>query len=230
MRKLFICFLAILLISITFSRCFDLAFDIPYNAKPLNEDYACLAEKGYYTGVIEGLKSNGNCALDAEYKLNFCNQHQSRCDLSFDLDLDKDPVKQIDDAFDCLKGLNVQNYKFNKLWIIVELGRQANGEWPISNDSDRSSNVEFISNVLDTIANYLEVNRIGFETNESDWNRITGGSTIGIGFDLYYHGNYQQSFEDFTPFGGWTFSQVEMKKYATSKDICQESFDLAIIQ
>ncbi|KAJ3446785.1 lysozyme protein [Anaeramoeba flamelloides] len=230
MRTLFVCFLLTFLSCLHFSKCYDLSFDIPYNSKPLDSDFACLAEQGYSSGVVEGLKSNGNCAFDAKYKLDLCNGHQSRCDLAFDLDREKDPVTQINDAIDCLKKINVQNSDFNKIWAIVELGRQPSGEWPISNSSDQSSNVDFISKVLMAISYSLEVDRIGIETSKTDWSQITGDSTIGIEFGLYYHGDNQENFEDFVPFGGWTFDQVEMKKYSTNQEICKATFDLGLIQ
>lgn len=105
-------------------------------------------------------------------------------------------------------------HSFGTIWLDIE-GPQYWG--------DQSANIAFIKGLIaGAQAHGLT---IGVYTSESQWTPITGGWTGASQFPLWYaHYDYQQNFDDFTPFGGW--SSPAMKQYNGNQESCGAGIDM----
>ncbi|GAA1912820.1 hypothetical protein GCM10009837_41840 [Streptomyces durmitorensis] len=102
--------------------------------------------------------------------------------------------------------LKDKNVKYGKVWLDVE---GPGTYW----GNSTSANAAFLADWFQAMKE--KGVDVGIYTSESQWVPIVGSYTDGSEFPLWY-ANYDgtQSFDDFTPFGGWT--KPSMKAYANT--------------
>ncbi|EFA80366.1 hypothetical protein PPL_07200 [Heterostelium album PN500] len=108
------------------------------------------------------------------------------------------------------------------VWVDVEENYKPPYYWSKTNTT---KNVEFFSEII----NALEDNdiTIGVYTSKYQWTSIMGKYTGGSPYPLWYnHNDTKPSFDDFTPFGGWT--SPASKQYFLQYSICNVGVDLDI--
>lgn len=112
--------------------------------------------------------------------------------------------------------LTDKGVKYGKVWLEVE---GPGSQW----GSSTSANAAFIADWF----RKMEQNGvdIGVRTLESHWVPIVGSSyTGGSAFPLWYaHHDGKRSFDDFTPFGGWT--EPSMKAYTPNSTLAGTSVE-----
>eukprot|EP01116_Phalansterium_solitarium_P017426 TRINITY_DN4290_c0_g1_i2.p1 TRINITY_DN4290_c0_g1~~TRINITY_DN4290_c0_g1_i2.p1 ORF type:complete len:214 (-),score=80.96 TRINITY_DN4290_c0_g1_i2:160-801(-) len=123
------------------------------------------------------------------------------------------PTGQMANLVNDLKSHGVS---YGMIWLDIE-GPQY---W----SSDKQANINFISGLISQ-AKAMGVH-LGIYTSESQWIPITGGSTIGAGYALWYaHYDGAMNFNDFSAFGGWT--KPSIKQYQGTTSMCGAGVDLS---
>lgn len=123
-------------------------------------------------------------------------------------------------CFSCGGGYNqavtaVQHLKstgahYGQIWLDIE---GPGTYWSSSQTANRAFFEDLVSGLKSQGVN------IGIYTSASQWVPIMGSYSGGSSFPLWYaHYDGEQSFGDFTSFGGWT--KPNMKQYAGSVSIC----------
>lgn len=101
------------------------------------------------------------------------------------------------------------------LWIDVE----GTDYW----SWDQGANTDFISRI--TNRGVARGVTMGIYTSNSQWSPITGGSSALSSFPLWYpHYDWDPSYSDWVPFGGW--SRPAIKQYVGDTYECSASIDL----
>lgn len=83
--------------------------------------------------------------------------------------------------------------------------------------TNQGENLEFIRQMAEEVR--TEKTFVGIQTSKSDWESITGGTTLFRNLLLWYTGwDNKANFENFEPFGGWKVPAV--KQFSDTTELC----------
>ncbi|MFE2729375.1 GH25 family lysozyme [Kitasatospora sp. NPDC059327] len=108
------------------------------------------------------------------------------------------PARQVNALVNYLK---VNNVKYGQMWLNIE---GPGAYW----GDDTAANADFIAELF----NEMRSNgvHLGIRTSASQWEPIAGSWTGGSAYPLWYkQTDSKQTFDDFTPFGGWTKPNIK---------------------
>ena len=180
--------------------------------------FSCAADNGIEFVVVRGYKSYG--APDTTAPTSLANAAAAgiayRSVYLFPCPYGVDPSTMVQQTIQ-----NVGAGSFNTLYLDIETNPSPGCGW----SGDHSSNCNLIAQLLS--AGSAQGVSMGIYTSIYMWQSIAGSScTAGAdaGAPLWYaHYDYNPSFSDFQPFGGWSSPQV--KQYSDSVSFCGISAD-----
>lgn len=106
---------------------------------------------------------------------------------------------------------NCQGYWSGRVWMDIEGSQYWTGNY--------GTNQAWYKSLVDTCSQYGV--RCGIYASASQWSAIFGDRNFVYGNNLplwYAHYDGQPSFDDFSPFGGWTSPHA--KQYAGTTTVC----------
>jgi len=174
-------------------------------------DFQCLLNEGYSFAIPRGYQSLGQ--VDPNVVNNIQNARaagfQNVDVYLFPCVSCGNPQQQITDLYNAISG---QSY--GMIWLDIEIY-----QW----SSDQGANQNFISNMIAQGQNLTA--SLGIYTNLNNWSTIVGADWSGASsLPLWYaHYDGNQSFGDFTPFGGWNTPNI--KQYQGDDTQCGYSID-----
>ena len=187
---------------------FDLSVfqgDVPQSA------YNCLKSSGYDFAIIQAMTSAGTvnpyaandlkraAAAGIEYR-----------DMYIFLNFRKDPAAQTREA---IQNLRDNGAAFGQVWFDIE----APNLW-----GSCAENQKFFEAAVNEVHAMGE--KPAIYSSASQWGPIMCGYTGFSNLPLWYaHYDGRQTFDDFTPFGGW--SRPNIKQYQGTTGVCGTSID-----
>ena len=182
------------------------------------DQWNCLKGKGYEFAVIRCYRSLGsvdpNCASSVQ-KARAAGF--KKIDIYAFPDIETDAAQQMKD----LKAhVDANNITFGKLWLDIEM---KDPYW----FSDIADNRAFFTTLANT-ATTLFGNQVGgVYTNQNGWTEIMGDWSGGSQFGLWWPhwDSYGESWDNFSPFCGWTKDALVYKQYTGSTPTCDMDID-----
>jgi GH25 family lysozyme M1 (1,4-beta-N-acetylmuramidase) len=173
--------------------------------------FSCLKNNGYHFAIVRGYQSNGhpdpNCPSTVSHAwsagMSHVDVYMFPCP-----QCSKSAATQVREMVDALKGT-----RYGMIWFDIE-GPQY---W-----RSQSFNRQFMSELLSTAHSLGQ--HIGVYTSASQWGPIMGNWAGASAYPLWYaHYDYNPSFSDFAPFGGW--SKPSIKQYVGDATVCGAGVD-----
>jgi len=173
------------------------------------DGFQCLVESGFSFAIIRAWMSTGAPDPVGPHTIyNAWDGNMSYVDAyMFPCYSCGNPAGQMDATIATL-----QNYSdtYGMLWLDIE---GPGTYW----SGDQGANANFFQALLNE--GEAQGIKIGVYTSASQWGPIMGSYTGGSAYPLWYaHYDGNPSFDDFSPFGGW--SQPAIKQYQGSTSIC----------
>ncbi|CAJ0608188.1 unnamed protein product [Cylicocyclus nassatus] len=178
----------------------------------------CLNSNGYSTVFIRAYSPSGSGTFDSNACSNINYAHTAG--LGTELYMTpvpkstKNATQQVDELYNGLKNCNIVA---RSIWVQITS--------PVNWNSNPTVNVNFI-NGINARAAQLGA-RVGYYTNQYDWNQITGGASgMANGIGLWYwnvngagtSGETGANFNDFVPFAYW--SSATVKQFGQMENVC----------
>ena len=182
------------------------------------ESWDCLKSKGYDFAVIRCYRSVGKpddaCA---ESVLKARKAGMSPIDLYFFPDRDTDAAEQMK-TFKA--HVDEKNITFDHMWLDIEM------KDPYWFDST-SENRAFFTTLANTATTLFGDQLGGVYTNQNGWTEIMGDWSGGSQFGLWWPhwDSYGESWDNFSPFCGWTKDTLVYKQFTGSHPTCDMDID-----
>mmetsp|Transcript_5589 Transcript_5589/g.13975 ORF Transcript_5589/g.13975 Transcript_5589/m.13975 type:complete len:229 (+) Transcript_5589:25-711(+) len=205
---------------------------VDVSQRTYSSSFSCMVDSGYHFAVVRVYQSSGHCDSNGPYTINdaWAGGMSYVDGYIFPCYSCGNAAQQVDDTINCLQSSGIKilqkgqerplnttstSATVGMLWMDIE-GTQY---W----SSSSSSNVAFLTEMVNEAEARGYV--VGIYSSQSQWDPIMGGSTAFSQYPLWYaHYDYNPSFSDFSPFGGW--SSPSIKQYQGTTSLCSASVDL----
>jgi GH25 family lysozyme M1 (1,4-beta-N-acetylmuramidase) len=184
------------------------------------ENFQCLVDTQNVTFVVlRGYRSFGS--LDPNIKANLKNAQDAGIfftDVYLFPCRGKSPVDQANELIDHLSDVD-----YNYIWVDVETNSSPGCSWAASTAEE---NCNFLEQMVNQISKRGRAP--GIYASSYMWTQIMGSASACPKFKAlpiwYPHYDKTQTFNDFTPFGGWT--KPNYKQYQGTTNVCGVGVDL----
>ncbi|XGW13086.1 hypothetical protein V3C99_013600 [Haemonchus contortus] len=194
----------------------SLAYAVDLSAPVSLSGFQCIRNNLYNVAFIRAYTPVGQGQIDPYACANI--QNANAAGMGTEVYMTPQPnsaktgAQQFDEMYSNLRNSNIN---VQSVWIQVTS--------PVNWYVTSSLNINFINSILSRASQYGLT--IGIYTNINEWNQITGSATISNAM-LWYWNTYGSgvsnetpaNFNDFIPFGGWTYPSI--KQFGQVESVC----------